>query len=62
MVLAVAAVLDVVEIIAGLFAEQAELLGTGYVELLLAPGFIALHAGAHAGAAPFAHVLANVTN
>lgn len=44
MVLAVSAVLDIVQIVAGLLAEESELLGACHVELLLATGLVALHA------------------
>lgn len=61
MVLAVAAILDVVQIVAGLFAKEAEGLRAGHVELLLATGLIALHAGAHLGSTTFAGFFTNIT-
>lgn len=61
MMLAVAAVLDVVQIVASFLAEQTQLLGAGHVELLLATGFVALHAGTRRRARAFAHFLADVT-
>lgn len=45
MMLAVAAVLYVVQIVASFLAEQPQLLGARHVELLLAAGLVALHAG-----------------
>lgn len=47
MVLAVAAVLDVVQVVACLLAQQTQLLGTGHVELLLTARLVALHTRAH---------------
>ena len=44
--LAVAAVFDIVHIVSGLFAQQAQSLGAGHVEMLLAAGFVTLHARA----------------
>lgn len=59
-VLAVAAVLDVVQVVAGLLAQQTQLLGTGHVELLLAARLVALHARAHGRLGPLVQLLANV--
>lgn len=47
--LAVAAVLNIVQIVASLLAEQAQALGAGHMELLLAIGLITLHAGSDIG-------------
>lgn len=44
MMLTVAAILDIIQIVAGLFAQQPVLLCTSYVKLLSAAGFVALHA------------------
>jgi len=59
-VLAVAAVLDVVHVVAGLFAEEAHGLGAGHVELLLAAGLVALHARADRAPTPLPLLLADV--
>lgn len=61
MMLAVAAVLDVVQIVAGFLAEQPQLLGARHVKLLLAAGLVALHAGTRRRTGAFAHFLADVT-
>lgn len=45
MMLTVPAVLDVVQVVASFLAEQPQLLGARHVELLLATGFVTLHAG-----------------
>lgn len=60
MMLAVPAVLDIVQIVARFLTEQSKLLGTRDVELLLATGFVALHTGARRRSRSFAHLLANV--
>lgn len=49
-VLAVAAVLDVVQVVARLLAQQPQRLRARHVELLLAAGPVALHARPHCGA------------
>lgn len=45
MMLAVTAVLDIVQIVSSFLAEKSELLSASHVKLLLAAGFVALHAG-----------------
>lgn len=60
MMLTVAAVLDVVQIVARLLAQQAELLGAGDVKLLLTSGFVALHARTGRRPRPFPQLLAYV--
>ena len=62
MIVAVAAVLDVVRIIAGFFAKQPGPLSTGDVKTLLATGLVALHASARRGSALAALVFAEVTD
>lgn len=59
--LTVTAVFHIVQIVAGLFAQQTERLGACDVKLLLAIGFIALHTCAHLGLGAFAHLLTDVT-
>lgn len=61
MMLAIAAVLDVVQIIAGFLAEQTQLLSARHVELLLAAGLVTLHAGARRRTRTLAHLLTDVT-
>lgn len=61
MMLAVAAVLDIVQVIAGLLTQQAQALGTRDMELLLTVRLVALHTSAHSSPMRFAQVLANVT-
>lgn len=61
MVLAIAAVLDVVQIIAGLLAKQAQTLGTGDVKLLLTTGLVALHTRPNGGVRRLPFLLTNVT-
>lgn len=61
MMLAVPAVLDVVQIVASFLAEQPQLLGARHVKLLLATGFVTLHAGSRRRTRTFAHLLADVT-
>lgn len=60
--LAVAAILHVIQIIACLLAEQAETLGACDMELLLAVRFVALHAGAKIGTIRFSNLQANVAS
>lgn len=62
MMLAVAAVLDIVQIVAGFLTEQPQLLGTRHVELLLTARLVALHAGTCSRTRPLAHLLADVTS
>lgn len=62
MMLAIATVLHIVQIIAGLLAEQAQTLGAGHMELLLAVCLVALHAGTHIGTIRLAYLQANVTS
>lgn len=59
-ILAVATIFYIIQIIAGLFAQQAQRLRARHVKLLLAAGFIALHTGAEAGLRAFTLVVANV--
>lgn len=59
--LAIATVLDVVQIVAGLLAEQPQALGTGHMKLLLAVGLIALHTGADIGPVGLSNLKANIT-
>lgn len=61
MMLAVPAVLDVVQIVASFLTEQPQLLGARHVKLLLATGFVTLHAGTRRRTRTFAHLLADVT-
>lgn len=60
MVLAVAAVLDIVQIVACLLAQQTQLLGTGHVELLTTARLVALHTRTHGRFGPLGHLVANV--
>lgn len=62
MMLTVAAVFDIVQIVAGLLAEQTQSLSACHVKLLLTSWFIALHARANIRLIRFAHLLANVAN
>lgn len=59
--LAVAAVLDVVQIVAGLLTEQPQALGTGHMKLLLAVRLIALHTGPNIGPVRLPNLKANIT-
>lgn len=62
MVLAITAIFDVVQIVAGLFAQQAKRLGTCHMELLLATGLVALHAGADMRLRAFTQICAYVAD
>lgn len=59
--LAVSAVFNVVQIVAGLLAEQAESLSAGHMKLLPAAGLVALHAGPHVRSAAPSLLLADIT-
>lgn len=60
-ILTVSAVLDVVQIVAGLLAKQAQLLSAGHVKLLFATGFVALHAGTGCRLRTFSAIRTDVT-
>lgn len=62
MMLAISAVLYVVQIIASLLAEQSQTLGAGHVKLLLAVGLVALHTGTDIGTIRFPDLQANVAS
>lgn len=62
MMLAISTVLNVVQIIASLLAEQAQTLGAGNMKLLLAIGLVALHAGTDISTIRFADLQANVAS
>jgi hypothetical protein len=61
-VLAVATILDVVQVIAGLLTQQTQLLRARYVELLLAARLIALHARTSCRLRAFSDVRADVAS
>lgn len=59
--LAIATVLDIVQVVAGLLAQQPQLLGTGHVKLLPTSGLVALHTRTHCRLRALVQLLANVT-
>lgn len=58
--LAVPAVFHVVQVVACLLAQEAQLLGTSYVELLPTARLVALHARAHLRLRALVQLLTNV--
>lgn len=62
MMLAVSAVLDVVQVVTGFFAKQSQRLRTSHMKLLLASGFVALHASSNVRLRTLSYLLANVTD